>query len=212
MEAKRNPMNDKMVLSLITLITALFFIGCGEEELDPRSYIDRVEDKEGRYQVEQTVGGTTYLLRHRPAPYAFLKQKGPEGSTPRSWEEEKRDYKEGVRFALRVRPSSSSPEDWVKKGGLGKAGERTRYFSFGMKEDLELIGRSDTLSCSTFHFERTYGHTPYLSFLFSFSREELPEGPHTVRFENSMSRDGPVKFHFDEGILTDPPGLTLNER
>lgn len=81
-----------------------------------------------------------------------------------------------------------------------------------MREDLKLISDEDTLGCQNFHFERTYGHTPYLSFLFSFDRGKLPdEGPYTVRFENSLSKDGPIKFRFSEEVLTDPPELKFDQ-
>lgn len=196
------------------LLVALPLVGVQlfwERSLTPVEYIERVEDPEGAFLVEEALKEAHYSLQHRPPAFLFLKDKGPEGSDREAWEAEKGGYTEGVHFHLRLRPKSGSTlQQWIRDGGTGGRGARYRYFSFGMKDDLELIGEDeDTLQCRDFHFERTYGHTPYLSFLLSFSRKDLPEGPFTVLFQNSRSADGPVRFRFDETALVSPPELEI---
>lgn len=69
----------------------------------------------------------------------------------------------------------------------------TKYFTNDMKNDLVLILEKDTIACQLFHFERTFGITPYLSFQIGFPyNKEWKNKSHHIVFNDNFFNNGEI--------------------
>jgi hypothetical protein len=68
-----------------------------------------------------------------------------------------------------------------------------KYFSNDMRNDIALIVSNDTLNCTLFHFERTYGVVPYLSFQLGFAySKSWKNKPHHLVFKDTYFENGEI--------------------
>lgn len=88
--------------------------------------------------------------------------------------------------------------------------ERIMYMSFEMQEDLKaVVDNNRTIDCKLFNFERTYGLTPYATFLVGFSKEDIGKNTteRTIVFEDNLFHKGDIKFNWSSTLIENTPKL-----
>ncbi len=85
---------------------------------------------------------------------------------------------------------------------------RTSYFSFGIKKDLRIKYKgTDTLDCSSLHFEKGISNLPVSRIMAYFPYEKAPV--ESVTFDAQVFSGSIVSFDFKELAITHLPQLKL---
>ena len=182
-----------MVRLISLLILSIAFCSCQQEPLAPDQFAQWVENPENGLKVTQAVGGVEFELHYRPHDYiALLESKHREKFGSEELEKRREELSGLQYYSLKLRRTSG--ED-LMTGALNSEQEfygRVDYFSSAMENDLRLVDGSDTLSCSLFHLERTYGISPYKTVLLAFPESDGASSDKHLIYNDQVLGTGPV--------------------
>lgn len=197
-----NPINLFIIILSFGMISILS--SCRPGKLSPEAYIQWVEDPGNGLQMTREMGGFRITARMMPEQYWDLKQ-GADKNEIADESDAKIRY-----FQLRIEPKDDDTE--VLKAGINDEQtyqERLTYFKYGMQKDLYLVQGSDSLKAILYHYEQSFGLTPFTTSLIAFEDEIGYPGSQTLVLDDQNLGIGPVKFSFSQATLTQIPQLNL---
>ncbi|MFN5442757.1 MAG: hypothetical protein ACK48V_00855 [Crocinitomicaceae bacterium] len=169
----------------IILILSIIFCSCKETnsnteiaEMDspksllPIDYIKYFENPKNGLNITTIEGLNEYQLQFKTAEYMIAKSEEKLELSKKFVEKEKKEFGDVTYFTLKIK-TNSGEQDILKEGvkNSDEFGGRVAYFSFFMQQDLLMVKDKDTIPCSVFHFERTYGIAPYCTLLLGFENK-----------------------------------------
>lgn len=179
---------------------------------EPTDLISWVEDPKNGLRQEKKIEEIKYSIQLKPAEYVLCKEYGKENfKNNDSLQNELKNISESQFYSLRVLIEGFSGEFLKYNMSITDSyEERVKYFAFNMQKDLKLIQGGDTLSCSMFHFERTYNMAPYGNFMIGFPnpKKETAED-RTFIFQDKYFGTGDIKFFFSAEKIKNSPKLSL---
>lgn len=218
-------LNNIILKSIFAILAFMPAIGCREsfkesallsvisqgdskKSLEPVEYVKWIENPENGLKVEKPIGDYQFTLLYKPLEYIVLKE-------AKQLEIKKSELKKGVEeisdfdyFTFQI-GTVKNVED-VLKFGVNTNEEfqkRVDYFSFRMQNDLKLVDGKDTLQCSLFHFERTFGIAPYCTFVLGFEKGGKELKNKTLIYNDEILGLGPVKLMIQAENLNNIPQL-----
>lgn len=193
-----------LFIIILSIVAISFISGCRPGKLSPEAYLQWVEDPENGLQMSREMGGFRIIARMMPEQYWDLKQ----GSKTNEIEE---DSDSRIRyFQLRIEPKDKETE--VLKAGINDEQtyqERLTYFKYGMQKDLYLVQGTDSLKAVLYHYEQSFGLTPFTTSLIAFEDKIDYPSSQTLVFDDQNLGIGPVKFSFSQATLSQIPQLNL---
>lgn len=201
------------IITAGAIVLLLLFCSCGRKTLNAEAYAAWFNAEKENLQSEKEVGDYIFSLQYQPADYLLLLDQR-NGLLPDSELTARRnELAAGQHFTLRIR-SKNEGGDFLKNTSSNAAAfnENVNYFAFRMQEQLKLVDSGDTLPCSLFHFERSYGLSPGVTFLLSFPDNGNPEkeGDKILVYDDEALGLGKVMLTLDGKRLADIPLLTSN--
>lgn len=175
--------------------------------LSPSLYLDWVNDRGNGLCRSKEVSQVLYNLKFKPFEYIICQELGKENITSKEFKENYSELTGMTYFNFQIQVTDQSNE-FLKYAPTNRMSyqERVMYCSFQMQNDIKLVVGLDSLPCSMYHFERTYGITPYGNFIIGF--QELPIAPeYTFVFSDNLFANGIIKFSFKRELLTNVPKL-----
>ena len=198
----------KFISILIVCLLLGLFCGCAPSELEPRDYIQWVENPENSLIKDYTEGDLKLTCTYTPNEYAALKPKDPANLNMEELKEEVNGLNELVQFKLKFENTTSG--NFLRGNYMDQEeyNRRSMYMSFDIRYDLNLIQNSaDTVVCNMNHHERTYGNTPFETILISFPKVVDKIDEMTLVFNDRVFGFGRVKFKYPKSVLNDIPAL-----
>ena len=194
---------------IISLLVALFLIGCGRKTLTPEGYIKWFQEHKHEYVKNKEVNGFIYEVEYHPIEELFMKEYQDSLLDIKKQQNYYNELKGMQYYTLRI--SKNSENDLVNYKTINQEDYalRVKYFSFDMQNDILLVEGKDTLNCLLHHFERTYGADPHLTFSIGF--KNIPESKYekTFIYYDNVFNNGPIKLVFEKRLIKNTPEIKL---
>lgn len=197
------------------LIPALFFIaakGCSErKELPPMEYVAWIENAENGLKVTKKVDDIVFTLQYKPHDYLVLKESKKVSPAPEDIIKGKKEIEDMQYFTFQVGNEAGTADGLT--AGINDDSERygrIEYFTSAIQKDFKLVEGTDTLPCLLHHFERTFGLTPYTTFVLGFENRKRSEATDKVFiYEDKILQTGTIKILIPASSLNKIPQLTI---
>lgn len=170
--------------------------------LSPNDYENWVKSSKNNPLIrEKKINEFDYKVKHLPTNYLVLKEINKNNLTlsKETIDSIKKEYEGMEYFEMRIQVENYNDE-LAKYMAAGMADYQTRivYMAFQMQHNLTLATELNAdIPCKLFHFERTYGITPYATFLFAFSKQDIGNAvERTVIYEDELFNKGRLKFNW----------------
>lgn len=183
------------------------------DKLGMKEYIKWVEHPDNKLKRSKTIGEYAYKVFYKPSEYIALREAvnaekldNPEAILKRTEEID------GV-YQFNFDITSADEKHSVLKHNVNndaEYGARINYFVSHAQEDFKLVSDTDTIPCTVYHFERTYGITPQNTILLGFEKTKK-SSEHDIQliFKNRLFNSGDIKFTFTQNTLKNIPQLSL---
>lgn len=183
-----------------------------KDSLSIPEYVDHVEDSEGRFYQQRTIGDYIFELQFKPVDYVIIKEHGTDPITREEYNNAKSDFDGMMYFTLKIgtKDKSFSPLRYLCSNSAN-CSQVIEYMSFKLEKDICLLSGNETIPCGLFHFERAYELSPYNTFLLGFSNENISKKEDVVFvYNDSLFGSGPVNFRIKRETINSIPNLKIN--
>jgi hypothetical protein len=212
---------SKLILTY-GFITALFLYGCSSVQdndtnkltnspyqtespkktaLSPDEYMIWSGQPNNFLIREKTISEFNYKIKYLPTEQLIINdlKKSDKEITVENIAQLEKEYEGMEYFEMRVQVDQYNDE--LAKYQISDISEyqtRIAYMAFAMKNNITLSTEfKESIPCKLFHFERTYGITPYTTFLFAFSKEDIADAyDRTVVYDDELFNKGRLKFNW----------------
>lgn len=178
-------------------------LSCSVRPVSTEEYVKWVENEKNACLQKKTIGKLNYLAMYKPLEYVIIKEnnKGnlqhPDSLSVEFSGMEYYTIKMGVEGSTKdiLLNDISSQEEYY---------ERINYYTVNAAEDVYLVQNQDTFPCELYHYERTYGVSPYNNILLGFATPQSGRNsPSHLHFNDRVFNSGLLIFTFDKsGIPT----------
>lgn len=190
---------------LLLIVTAC----SNSKELEPLEYVKWVENTKNELNKTKQIKDIVYELQYCPVEYILLKEYRTPNISKKLINDRKKDSL--LHFKLRISESTktqdvlnyelSNPVDYYS---------RVDYLSYGFEEDLYLVKGTDTISPAVFHFERSYGITPFIDLIFAFRTSTNTSNNMTLKIDDRLFNNGIINFNYSNTQFNNIPYLKTN--
>lgn len=205
----------KKIIYILFLLAFTLSTACNKtpEKLGMREYISWVEHPDNGLKKEKTIGEYKYKVFYKPADYIALREAVNTNKIDDVAAIQKRADEVGEIYQLNFDITSSDGKRSALKHNIksdAEYGARINYFVSHAQEDFKLVLDTDTLPCTSYHFERTFGVTPNNTILLGFKKPKKDTNNEIqLIFKNRLFNSGDIKFLFSEKTLKNIPQLSL---
>ena len=150
---------------------------------------------------EKTISEFNYKIKYLPTEQLIINElkKSDQEITTENITQLEKEYEGLEYFEMRIQVDDFNDE-LAKYGAndLSQYQTRIAYMAFAMQNKISLSTElKEHIPCKLFHFERTYGITPYTTFLFAFSKEDIADAyDRTVVYDDELFNKGRLKFNW----------------
>ncbi|PCI97037.1 MAG: hypothetical protein COB15_08720 [Flavobacteriales bacterium] len=212
----------KSITEIIKIGFLFFIVACnGESSLNKEDYVHYVTNEDNGLLNTKEINDIEFHLQYEPINYKVLKKVKNRLITPKQYREDVERFKGGQYFIFKI-ALKDKQGDLLKYEAKNQEeyADRVQYFSSRMQNDFYLLDGKDSLKCNLFHFERTYGVSPFSTFVLGFdSNNELKEVGNTVKeivkddkvlvYDDKAFGVGPIKYKIRAKDINNIPELTI---
>lgn len=172
-----------------------------ESTLSPEEYILWSGRPDNFLIREKDISEFNYKIKYLPTEQLILNELNKSGlevnleNITRIGQE----YQGMEYFEMRIQVNGFNDElAKYQTADLSQYQTRIAHMSFAMQRNITLSTElKENIQCKLFHFERTYGITPYTTFLFAFSKEDIADAyDRTVVYDDELFNKGRLKFNW----------------
>jgi hypothetical protein len=193
----------------IAFLFLLLFQACRQDALAPTEYRGWVENESNGLKVVKPVGDLVFTLQHCPVDYLVLREQD-QAPSPEVLADRRKALQGAEYYHLRIglknrsdvmQYGNASPEDLIR---------RSDALNFAFQQSLYLLAGSDTLPCTVYQFENSYGLSPDITINLGFATEAKHAGQSRQLFiDEQLFGTGPLYIHIDEKAIQSTPLLRL---
>lgn len=203
---------SRLKASSFLLLFCLFLMACGKQQLSPSEYVEWLKTHQEELSVERIVGNYKLRLQYLPVDYLFLMNGDMDQLQKDSLEQFKREHKGIESYLLSISMKDDHPGDPMHTGGNGEANYASKfdYFSFRVKDDLQLLAGKDTIPCLVSQFEPPFGISPECRISLSF------QGPSDtmiedrfIQYDDKVLSVGKINFQLKASTINQLPQLVI---
>ncbi len=184
------------------------------DPLTPNEMIRWVENKDNGLFQEKTIEDITFSALFKPIHYmTVIEYRNVLNPTPEQLKKAEETYAGMTYFTYKM--STDKTQDELLKYKLSSSDEyyhRLEYYSFKAQNDFSLVSGNDTIACKLFHFERTFGLAPVLTFVLGFKGEPKTDRDFTLIYKDRIFNKGLIKLNYSPEILNSIPKIKLNKQ
>lgn len=186
-------------MRILILAIGFFTFSCSGKQTSVASFVKKVFTDQA-FVKEKVTDQFVFRCRYLPPQYLALKNFHPDSIragkvTRKAFDAKVREFSRGAYFQLSLGRKDGS--DFVRNAArsLSDYDRMQQYFYAGMKKDVCIRSEEGVIEPISHQYNRTYGLSPELNFLFVFPRD-LPEG-FTVVLKNRITSLEPKDVEFD---------------
>ena len=179
-----------------------------KDSLSPEEYIVWIKSTDNGLTTTKNVGGYSYSLQYTPLDYILINEY-KEALTEPVAKIERKD-RDGLQY-FKLQVSTNSGTDILKNNVTSAAEyeQRLNYLAYHMQQDVQLVDQGDTLPCSIYHFERTYGLTPHRTILLGFKASRGDSQDKVLVINDQLTQNGIVKLKIKGDQISKIPPVSL---
>lgn len=188
--------------------------GCGQKKLPPSDYIKWVEAEANGLLMEKNISNYSFRLQLKPSEYIVAREFGAE-NIHKVDEFKTRNAQLDSFCYFNLDISSADKKKSVLSEDLIEQSEyysRLNYYTSFAQNDIKLYINTDTLSCTLYHFERTYDISPFNTIVLGFKLpckfKDLNSDIQLI-YDDKVLSVGEVKFLISKNKLQNIPQLAL---
>lgn len=174
--------------------------GCGNGGLAPGPYMQWVEQESNGCIRTRMISGIKLTAMHRPLEYVALKECRGDYTLLDSM----KSSFAGLEYYTLKMSASGHNKDFLlyNLGSEEEYYKRVNYYTVNAQQDVYLVRGADTLPCELYHYERTYGVTPYNNMLLGFRAENGDDKmPALLHVSDRLFHTGLHIFSFEKKNL-----------
>lgn len=151
-----------------------------------------------------------FILNFIPSDYAAYLTLQGEKPTQEYWDTLKNNYDSISIFKLQIKSLNSNEEFYkTDKPDASLYEDRVKYYSFEFQQNIfAVLDNSDTINCNMFHYERSYGVSPYSTFMIGFEKFN-PEKDVKIIIREKYFTNKNIEFKYSKKELSNVPQLKL---
>lgn len=161
------------------------------------------------FTYEKSIGAFNYFLKFKPIDYIIMKESSDsiksDSFLKRKNEINDFDY---FTFIITIENFNDEPLRYLLNNSDDYY-KRLSYLANEVGKDLKYFNGSDTVDCSIFHFERTFGVSPYLTLNLAFEKSNSLKD-RVLFFEDNLFNNGRVIFTMPNEIFVYQPKLIID--
>jgi hypothetical protein len=194
---------------LHSLVFFILIVSCGNS-ISPSEYIAYVDSEENGLVKIWTQNDLELTCQFLPHEYIALKQFNKSTLKKEPFFETLAEIDSSLQFKLTF--ENKAQNNFLKNNyTTGEEYNRSvMYLSYDIGADLTLVKGVDSVKCSLFHHERTYGNTPYETLLISFASKFDDTDQLQLIFRDRVFGFGTVKFLFKTADIRNVPILDFS--
>lgn len=206
--------NMKDCIKLLACLAMVCLLSCSsEKELGREAYVRWVNDPGNKLSNKKEIGEYTFIAEYRPLDFVTLSEfpAGRQQISQAAFDSVKKEFEGMQYFVLKIGTSDAS-NDMLSFGIAGRQDyyNRIEYFSTAAQHDIYLVDDGDTISCGLYHFERTYGVSPFNNLILGFEkRSDHCTNSRQLHFNDQVLGNGMLIFSFSSQALNTIPQLKL---
>lgn len=178
-----------------------------------QEYAEWVENTDNGLSVKKEIEEFEFKLIYKPIDY-IIDYEYKNGVVKKdSILKRKADLQGYQYFTFKIK--SKSGKEIMREGiqSDNEYYERLEYFMESMKDNFVLVDGNDTLSCKLYHFERTYGLSPYNTMVMTFE-EPTNDNKNTndkiFIYDDKIFGVGKIAMKISGKDIDNSPTLKLN--
>lgn len=204
-------MKLKTILKSILLASTACLVACQANLLDPKSYVQWMENPVHGLRNSVIQNGIEHILQYQSVEYLLALE---EKKSQWNWdllEERKNTMQDMEYFQLRIMDANKQTDPLL----IGKESvsyeQRLNYYTFEMQQDLFLVQGNDTTNCQQYHFVRSYGVAPYVDMMLAFTKkpESKADQRHFI-FKNRLEGGKAINIPLLSSSIQNIPQITKN--
>lgn len=204
-------------IKLPFLAFIILFSACGgREELGMNEYVRWVENIDNGLKKEKKIDQFAYRVFYKPAEYIALKENRDliENLSPEAIINRAKDLENYYQFNFDIVSvdGRTSVLQHNLSGGQQEYGARINYLVSQAQQDFKLVYGQDTLPCTNYHFEQTFGLSALNTIVLGFEKPKETQNQEEdiqLVFSNRLFNTGDIKFLFSKNKLAQIPRLKL---
>ena len=170
-----------------------------------------IENKENNLLQEKTISDITFSALYKPHDYmAMLEIGNTDSMNTTKFETIKQSYEGMDYFTFKI--ATDKTKDELLKYKTSTSNEyysRLEYYSFKAQDDFMLLSGKDSLQCKLFHFERTFGLAPVLTFVLGFQGARKKGEDLTLAYNDRIFSSGMIKLNYSVEVLNSIPTIKI---
>lgn len=198
----------KQGLVSICLIILVCATACKEKSLERGAYISFVTDPESGLIKKQEFGDISIEVFYQPLEFVYLKERKDKPISIRDFTVWKKNRTEYEYYVVRLVNHKVKEIAEYKSSGFNEYASKLDYLVAGFQDDINMVSGKDTMPCSLFHYERSYGLSGNNNFNVIFKKDTVAT-EQTMMIDLSVFDLGRVKFTFNKNELKDIPKLSI---
>lgn len=172
-----------------------------EDTLSPEDYMLWSGRPDNFLIREKVISEFNYKIKYLPTEHLILNELNKSGLevTLENITKIGQEYQGMEYFEMRIQVNGFNDElAKYQTVDLSQYQTRIAYMAFAMQNNITLSTElKENIQCKLFHFERTYGITPYTTFLFAFSKEDIADSyDRTIVYDDELFNKGRLKFNW----------------
>lgn len=150
-----------------------------------------------------------YEIQYKPKEYMVCLQERALNISDTLLKRKVQDYAGMEFFDLKIIvPKSNEDLLMYNLGRSENIDSRIKYFAFEFQKDIRMVYKGDTMPCSLFHYERSYGIAPFSNFLLGFDIKMFSKNEDVkILVKDKVLAKKNMEFVFNESTMNHIPEL-----
>jgi hypothetical protein len=204
---------NKIITGVFLVLLGCFFSCSKKKELNMEAYAQWVENTDNGLCIKKDIQEFEFKLIYKPIDY-ILDYEYKNDAIKKDSILNRRKELNGYQY-ITFKIKSTSGKEIMSEGITveNEYYERLEYFIDAVKDDFTLIDGKDTLPCRVYHFERSYGLSPYNTMVMCFEdpdTNEINNNDKTFLYDDKVLGVGKIAMKISGNDLDNLPTLKFN--
>lgn len=140
--------------------------------LRPADYVTWMNRDGNKVSSSEQLDGITYSFTFLPQELIALQHLDDTVNLNRKFTDKLHAISEYQYYILSIATPTGQNILSYRTENESEREKRSEYYSFAMQRDIKLVEGADTLACTMYHFENSFGVMPYTNLMLGFERRD----------------------------------------
>ena len=193
------------------ILCIVLFTSCLSDSSSVSEYMEYISKKENGFTVSQSYAPYLVEVAYKPTELMVLNRLRKSDVSKKEFKSLKPKFENMMYFDVRIGVEHNPNINLNTYGvsSFGEVSERLNYLSYDFENDVKLLVNGVEIEPLMFHFERSFGVSPFKSFLFAFPKPEFIDNQKIIINSPVLNIENMV-VEFDSQLLHNAPKLNIS--